>query len=347
MAKATWLKVYLAAVLGFVVFSNSSLKAEDKQLIDLSKYDSKLLQVEDVKARIIDGDKIKVESGSNVEHPSITLTSPDGKWDLSEYEYIEVDVKNLLDKEMRVFFRVEDPTSNEPNDREHEHPLCLSPNSSGTATIRLYPTRWVFSSNPIELKGMRRYPGEPSKVDTKNVTKIIFYDFRPQFDTAYEISNIRVGGQVEKISSDNFLPFIDEFGQFMHYDWPGKTRSIEEMKNQIKKEEQQLTAYPGPKDRNKYGGFKTGPQLKATGFFRVEKYQGKWWFVDPEGHLFWSHGIDCVWPGTETGVSDRREYFKDLPERRSLLGKFYDRGKGHIYGFYKKRRFRYRSHCLP
>ena len=339
MANATWLKVYLAAVLGFVAFSGSSLKAEDEQLIDLSKYDSNLIQLEDAKAQILDGNKIKVESGSSVEHPGITLTSPQGKWDLSKYEYIEVDVKNLLDKDIRVFFRVADANSNEPNDREHEHPLCLSPHSTGTATIRIYPTQWVFSANPIKLQGMRSHPGEPSKVDTKNVTKIIFYDFKPQFETAYEISNIRVGGQVKEISGDNFLPFIDEFGQFIHHDWPGKTRSIEEMKNQVEKEEKQLTDYPGPKDRNKYGGWLAGPQLKATGFFRVEKYQDKWWFVDPDGYLFWSHGVDCVWPGTETGISDREGYFKDLPEKKSLLGQFYGQGRGHIFGFYKDRGF--------
>jgi len=305
MAKATWLRIYAVAVLGFVVFSSVSAKAEEKQLIDLSKYDSKLIQTEDVKAQILKGDRINVQSGKGVEQPSVILTSPGGHWDLSKYEYIEVEVRNLLDKEIRVFFRVEDPNSKKLGDREHAHPLCLSPRSVGTATIRLYPTKWVFGSDPIKLEGMRRFPGEPSKVDTKNITKIIFYDFKPQFGTAYEISDIRVGGEVKEISGKNFLPFIDEFGQFMHHDWPGKTHSIEEMKDQVKKEEQQLTDYPGPKDRDKFGGWVDGPKLKATGFFRVEQYQGKWWFVDPEGNLFWSHGIDCVWPGTKTAVTDR------------------------------------------
>ena len=148
MAKATWLKFYLVAVLGFIVVSGSSLKAEE-QLIDLSKYDAKFIQTKDVKAQVLDGTKIKVQSGAGTEHPSIILTSPEGKWDLSKYEYIEVDIKNLLDKEIRVFFRVADPTTNEPNDREHEHPLCLSPHSSGTATIRLYPTQWVFEDTQV------------------------------------------------------------------------------------------------------------------------------------------------------------------------------------------------------
>ncbi|MEI3004161.1 MAG: hypothetical protein V8T87_06005 [Victivallales bacterium] len=39
---------------------------------------------------------------------------------------------------------------------------------------------------------------------------------------------------------------------------------------------------------------KNGPKLKATGYFRVLRYQGKWWLVDPEGRLFWSTGIDVL-----------------------------------------------------
>ncbi|HPS55212.1 MAG TPA: hypothetical protein PLP05_06420, partial [Sedimentisphaerales bacterium] len=115
MAKAAWFKVYLAAILGFVVFSISPLKAEDKHLIDLSKYDSNLIQLNDAKAQIVDASKINVESGASIKHPAITLTCPQGKWDLSKYEYIEADIKNLLDKEIRVFLRVADPNSNEPN----------------------------------------------------------------------------------------------------------------------------------------------------------------------------------------------------------------------------------------
>ncbi|UKI34212.1 MAG: hypothetical protein L6W00_13000 [Lentisphaeria bacterium] len=37
-----------------------------------------------------------------------------------------------------------------------------------------------------------------------------------------------------------------------------------------------------------------GPKLKATGFFRVERCEGKWYFVDPEGRLFFSRGVNSV-----------------------------------------------------
>ena len=44
---------------------------------------------------------------------------------------------------------------------------------------------------------------------------------------------------------------------------------------------------------SKYGGFKD-IKVKATGFFHVEKIDEKWWFVDPEGYLFFSNGSCCI-----------------------------------------------------
>ncbi len=43
----------------------------------------------------------------------------------------------------------------------------------------------------------------------------------------------------------------------------------------------------------RYGGW-TKMKAKATGFFRTEKIDGVWWFVDPDGHLFISKGVNHV-----------------------------------------------------
>ena len=45
---------------------------------------------------------------------------------------------------------------------------------------------------------------------------------------------------------------------------------------------------------DRFGGWADGPALKATGSFRTEKVDGKWWFVDPDGHLFFSLGVQAV-----------------------------------------------------
>ena len=93
-----------------------------------------------------------------------------------------------------------------------------------------------------------------------------------------------------KMKTKDFIPCFDRYGQFRHRDWPGKTASDADLKAAAAEEAKDLAANPGPADRNRYGGWTAGPQLKATGRFRTEKIDGKWWLVDPDGRLFWSFG---------------------------------------------------------
>ena len=120
-------------------------------------------------------------------------------------------------------------------------------------------------------------------------------------------------------SKDRFFPFIDKYGQFKFKDWPGKIHSDDDLKKARTAEAKDLAAHPGPADWSKYGGWAAGPRLKATGHFRVEKVKGKWWMVDPEGFLFWSHGPVRVTSSTAvtplTGKADRTSYFEGLPPK--------------------------------
>lgn len=87
-----------------------------------------------------------------------------------------------------------------------------------------------------------------------------------------------------------------------------------------------------------FGGWADGPQLEATGSFRAAKHEGKWWLVDPEGRLFWSHGATGVaFGGDFTPVSDREHWFASLPERDEPYGRFYTAGQSATYMFYKTR----------
>ena len=133
-----------------------------------------------------------------------------------------------------------------------------------------------------------------------------------------------------------FFPLIDKFGQYRHADWPGKTHGARELADKKNAEADDLTRHPGPADWDTYGGWKAGPQLAATGRFRAEKHDGKWWLVDPEGRLFWSQGIDCVdmsW--STTPITDRRQWFARLPAKDSPDGKFYGRGDWGPHNYYE------------
>ncbi|RYG63332.1 beta-agarase, partial [bacterium] len=71
-----------------------------------------------------------------------------------------------------------------------------------------------------------------------------------------------------------------------------------------------------------YGGWKKGPQLKATGFFRTEQVDGKWWLVDPDGRLFFSSGVAVVQNYNPTLITGRETMFQEVPADGAPMSQF-------------------------
>jgi len=68
---------------------------------------------------------------------------------------------------------------------------------------------------------------------------------------------------------------------------------------------------PGSVKLSKYGG-RLDKQTKATGFFHVEKLNGRWWAVDPEGYYFLHNAPNDVQPGrSERTRQALKTKFKD------------------------------------
>ena len=120
-----------------------------------------------------------------------------------------------------------------------------------------------------------------------------------------------------KISKDKFFPFIDKFGQYKHRDWDFKIKTESDFSARIKEEEAYNASLPKIKNLDKYLGF-INPKykFKATGHFYTKKVDGKWWFITPEGNLFWSHGIDTVGMASDTPTTNREHYFEDISDQR-------------------------------
>jgi hypothetical protein len=141
---------------------------------------------------------------------------------------------------------------------------------------------------------------------------------RPGSSQELIIDNVRVvPGQKQ-----DFNDMIDRYGQYTRADWPGKIKNDADFQKQIATEDGDLKAHPSIAGFNKYGGWANGPQLKATGFFRVEKYNDKWSFIDPEGRLFLSFGPTTVSASQSTPYSGREYMFATKPESDELLAKY-------------------------
>ncbi|MHC4506467.1 MAG: beta-agarase, partial [Planctomycetota bacterium] len=300
----------------------------------------------DVKAELVPNEKgaggpktwLRIESGHGTDWPGLTLKAPKGKWDLSRYAHVALDVRNVGGNKVTVYCRVDNPGA---DGRKNcvTGSLALEPGRSGTLTAS-FGSGGVRFTKPMKIVGMRGTPGGVGTLDPANVTQLLVFVAKPREDHAFEIANVRAGGRAETRDADTFLPFIDELGQYIHRDWPGKTHSEEELGGHIAKELRDIAEKPGPEDRDRFGGWASEPKLDATGFFRALKRDGRWWLVDPDGRLFWSHGIDCVntWSGT-TPISERKNYFRGLPAKGSPLAQFYGKGSWAPHGYYKGKKY--------
>jgi hypothetical protein len=132
-------------------------------------------------------------------------------------------------------------------------------------------------------------------------------------------------------------PLIDEFGQWIPTDWPGKIKTADQLKQAWADEEKALR--PGEFNYCRYGGY-LNTKAKGTGFFRVEQVNGKWWFVDPDGHLFFSTSANGMGAGgSDARVQGRESYYAKLPPADLAASRGGNRPQGGFYTSNLLRRF--------
>ena len=114
-------------------------------------------------------------------------------------------------------------------------------------------------------------------------------------------------------------PVVDEFGQWRPADWPGKVTNLAQLKATWAAEDASLR--PGDFSYCAYGGY-LDTKAKATGFFRVEQVDGRWWFVDPDGHYFFSTSATGIsGRGGDARLKERADYFAALPPADATDGR--------------------------
>jgi len=277
---------------------------------------------------------LRVNSGFFERETGVKLMrTSETEWDLSGFYQVKADVSNLCDKAIQVELFV----GNDPDGLVRWYCsdyVDLNPGEKRTITVNLAWTPWAHNPQP-EVVGMRGTPGQ-IKTDLRAIGEFTFNTRYATSPSVFSVDNVRAVGRLELRDTTGFFPFIDLFGQYKHEEWPGKVHEISDLKLQEAQEQEDLKAHPGPKDRSQYGGWTDGPRLKATGFFRTEKYQDKWWMVDPEGYLFWTAGLNCVSSRTgTTGIQFREKCFENIPGLKQEFPDFWGEGRGSSHGFFK------------
>lgn len=177
--------------------------------------------------------------------------------------------------------------------KSYEHPIFffISPKTSGAKIAidnlkmeKVPLPEWVFKDNPIW--GL---------------------NFSPFSETF-----LKNNPQLMTMTKEQFFPFIDRWGQFIHKEWPNKVHSDEDLKKRTAEEKKYYENISDVANLDNYMGH-IDPKYKfeATGRFRTQKVNGKWFLITPEGNLFWSMGVNTVGLYAPTCYSERETYFAD------------------------------------
>ncbi len=308
------------------------------------------IRAQGVEMKRLDDGSLQINNGVDDRWPGVHF---EGYWNLEAYSAIEVSLQSTCDKEFTLYFRMDSKGVDVKTlDGATTLSVKLAPGEKKVWRIELPQS--LNAETRQKLFAMRGKPGG-IKTDSYSVDKGAKYNrreivaFRPFVNqnkerNSWKLISIVALPETEptpeylRWTPDEFFPMIDEFGQFMHKDWPGKTRSLEELRAQIEIEDADLAANQ-PTEFDKYGGWENGPKLEATGSFRTEKIDGFWYLVDPDGRLFWSNGVDCVGHSNAvTPVSEREFYFCDAiptkPDPNNKLSRFLGKSSNSVNNFY-------------
>ena len=222
--------------------------------------------------------------------------------DFSSARFLAVDVENLSKKrQSRITMHVS--AGGADGDSGDHAVAILKKNRSVNTGIGLNPgekrTMRLLLTHP-SIYGAPEGARGPYVIDTSHVTSIHFqmqWPYEEELDDLADLrfSNLRLEGTPDlarKVDPAKYVPFVDKYGQFAHADWRFKVKNDETFAKDLAAERKHLKDAPEEWDR--FGGWKDGPKLRATGHFRTEKVDGKWWLVTPEGHLFFSVGLDVT-----------------------------------------------------
>jgi hypothetical protein len=245
-------------------------------------------------------------------------------WDWTGYTGLAAEVTNPGPGEVSISMYVENPQQEgETRSRRPSNRTSMSVGAGETVTIALrfntgdQGALWGMRAYPI-IDGYPTGPASGGVLDLTQIAALGFGLARVETRDEVLVDDIRLWGGPDSPAQE-IPPFVDRYGQYALQDWPHKVERDEDLTAQREAERTELDRAAPLPDRDEYGGWTAGPQLEATGWFRTEKVDGKWWLVTPAGHLFFSSGIDVVVPGQQTFISERDGYFQWLPERDGIF----------------------------
>lgn len=266
-----------------------------------------------------------------VQRPNLRMSPQTGVWDWSGAKALTLRLQSAMDWAVTVNVTVQSADGKTLTSR-----IDLP---AGPAQTVLVPLQ---ASSPLS-QGMRAGPPMPwtfegqrlllsassGALDLSQVTSVSLSMNQPNVAQSLLIERVGVQDD-ERLQQAVYSQLIDGYGQFSRGRWPEKTSSDEQLRSAAAKEQQQLKGWLAERQKqplDRFGGWTGGQTFDAKGFFHTAKRDGRWYLVTPEGHPFYSLGVNAVNPEPgRTYVAGREAMFSDLPKADSPLAAYYGEG---------------------
>ncbi|SER92614.1 Beta-galactosidase [Pseudomonas sp. NFACC02] len=267
-----------------------------------------------------------------VAKPSLRLTPQTGVWDWSADSAMTLRIQSAMDWALTLYVQIQSSDGKTLNSR-----IDLPAGPAQTLIVPLQassplsqgmrvgpPMPWTYEGQRVLLANTE---GELNPAQVSSVTVSMSQPNVAQ-SVLIEKFGVQEGDAIQKAA---YTHLLDGYGQYTRGKWPEKISSDDQLKALASKEQSQLKAWL--KDRpaqDKYGGLLKGPAFEAKGFFRTEKRNDRWYLVTPEGHPFYSLGVNAVTADdSQTYVEGRESMFSSLPADGDPLATFYGKGNDH------------------
>ncbi|MEZ9310983.1 beta-galactosidase [Vibrio sp. 10N.286.49.F3] len=244
---------------------------------------------------------LQVNSSVGPTFPGVVFSAPE-PWDWSEYGDIAlgIDLAYTGEKPTQLYIRVDDGVNPNGSIRSRTGYVQLSPNDKGMYYFTLKSLDKHFNEG---MRGMPpRKPGQAQQIgfawgetelDISNITSVRLYQYSPQNEASFEISSMSILPNLA-VNTKRFENVVDQYGQYTGSDWKEKVHSDKQLQQRAKEDLKLVKNVKLMSDRSKFGGWKKGPKVENTGYFRTQKIDGKWALVDPEGYLYFATGLDNI-----------------------------------------------------
>ncbi|MBK5300322.1 MULTISPECIES: hypothetical protein [Gammaproteobacteria] len=277
-----------------------------------------------------EGEVLRRVTFNPVAQPTLRLTPQTGAWDWSQSGVMSLRIQSAMNWAVTLYVKIQ---SNDGKTLVSRVDLPAGP--AQTLLVPLQPSSPLSQGMkagppmPINFEGQILLASSTGELDRSQVVSVTLSMDQPK--VAQSILLERFGVQDgEAVTKAAYGALVDAYGQSTRAKWPEKVSSDEQLKSAAAKEQQQLKTWLADREKaslDKFGGWTKGPAFKASGFFRTEKRDGRWYLVTPEGHPFYSLGVNSVNPSVnQTYVAGRESMFESLPKPDEPLASYYGEG---------------------